>query len=317
MSVLSACKMSWENKYKTFKHNTRMKSVIILRGLPASGKSTWAKNLIKEKPGSYKRVNRDDLRAMLDAAHYSKGNEKFVRNLRDHIIREALAAGKHVIVDDTNLQDATVERIKKVVNDYCAETGEQVEVKMQEFEPDLELSIARDAQREKPVGEKVIRKMQEQMTRQQQHRDPDYHKQDESLPPAIIVDLDGTLALLNGRHPFDASTCDEDLVNEPIRQIVETYHTLGTKVILLSGRQDAHEEPTRRWLAKHEIPFDALYMRKAKDQRKDAIIKKELYEANIKEQYFIRFVLDDRNQVVDLWRQELGLPCLQVYYGDF
>lgn len=265
----------------------------------------------------YKRINRDDLRAMLDASHYSKGNEKFVRNVRDYLIRESLAAGKHVIVDDTNLQQGTVERIKKVVDAYCAETGEQVEVKLKEFEPDLEMSIERDAEREQPVGEKVIRKMYEQMIGQKQHRDPAYANQDTTLPPAIIVDLDGTLALLNGRHPFDASTCDEDLVNEPIRQMVETYHGLGTKVFLLSGRQDSHEAPTRRWLEKHQIPFDGLYMRAAKDQRKDAVIKKELFEENLLGRYFIRFVLDDRNQVVDLWRLELGLPCLQVFYGDF
>ena len=58
-------------------------------------------------------------------------------------------------------------------------------------------------------------------------------------------------------------------------------------------------------------------MRATGDVRKDWIVKKELYKAHVKGQYFINFILDDRNQVVDLWRLDLGLPCLQVNYGDF
>jgi hypothetical protein len=65
------------------------------------------------------------------------------------------------------------------------------------------------------------------------------------------------------------------------------------------------------------ISYNALYVRKKGDMRKDSIIKKELYEAYVKGQFFVQFVLDDRNQVVDLWHLELGLPCLQVNYGDF
>ena len=43
-----------------------MIKVILAKGLFASGKSTWAKNVILKKPNSYKRVNKDDLRLMLD-----------------------------------------------------------------------------------------------------------------------------------------------------------------------------------------------------------------------------------------------------------
>jgi hypothetical protein len=67
----------------------------------------------------------------------------------------------------------------------------------------------------------------------------------------------------------------------------------------------------------YTIAFDMLIMRKTKDFRKDAIIKTEIFNEQIKDNYFIEFVLDDRNQVVDMWRKELGLPCFQVFYGDF
>jgi hypothetical protein len=58
-------------------------------------------------------------------------------------------------------------------------------------------------------------------------------------------------------------------------------------------------------------------MRKAKDNRKDSIIKREIFSEHIHNQYFIEFVLDDRNQVVDTWRKDLKLTCFQVNYGDF
>ena len=57
-------------------------------------------------------------------------------------------------------------------------------------------------------------------------------------------------------------------------------------------------------------------MRKKGDHRKDSIVKKELYEEHIKNRYEVLCVFDDRNQVVDMWREE-GLLCCQVYYGDF
>ncbi|WP_157976840.1 phosphatase domain-containing protein [Taibaiella helva] len=53
------------------------------------------------------------------------------------------------------------------------------------------------------------------------------------------------------------------------------------------------------------------------DSRKNAIVKKQLFDEAIRDRYYIEFVLDDRNQVVDMWRDELKLPSFQVYYGDF
>ncbi len=69
-------------------------------GLPGSGKSTWAKEKLEKAPNSIKRVNKDDFRAMLDNAYFSKGNEKFVLEVQDVIIKSVLAEGKHAIVYD-------------------------------------------------------------------------------------------------------------------------------------------------------------------------------------------------------------------------
>ncbi len=295
-----------------------MKTVLILRGIPASGKSTFAKALVKKNPGMYKRINRDDLRHMLDSYHFSKGNEKFIKRTRDWLILEGLKDGKHVIVDDTNLSAKNTNRIKEIVKNYNKETGEQVIVKIKEFEIDVEEAIARDAQRVRPVGAAQIRKMHRQFYGKKiDERGPNYKPQDPTLPKAIICDLDGTLAILNGRNPFDASTCEEDLLNQPVFDVVKNYYDLGYQVILLTGRTDNYKEPTQKWLEKYSIPHHQLIMRKHGDSRKDSVIKLEIFEANIKGKYFIQFVLDDRNQVVDMWRNEMGLACLQVNYGNF
>jgi hypothetical protein len=66
-----------------------------------------------------------------------------------------------------------------------------------------------------------------------------------------------------------------------------------------------------------DISLSALFMRITGDIRKDSVVKKELFDANVKGKYHINFVLDDHDQVIDLWCLELSLPCLQVNYGDF
>jgi predicted kinase len=291
-----------------------MKKVILMKGLPGSGKSTYAKKIVDQNPEQYKRINRDDLRAMFDNSFNSKSNETFIRGVRDMLILKTLESGKSVIVDDTNLSEKNLTRITQLVHQHNKSQNENVIVEVKHIETSLEECIKRDALREKPVGEKVIKTMQRQFIKK---TDLEYTTQNPVLPKAIICDLDGTLALMNGRNPFDASRCDEDLLNNPVANVLINYKNLGYKIILLSGREDKFEAPTLRFLANHKIEFDVLLMRKTADSRKDSIIKKEIFDAEIRDKFFVEFVLDDRNQVVDMWRNELKLPCFQVYYGDF
>lgn len=289
-----------------------MKKVIMMRGLPGSGKSTYAKQLLAEAPGSYKRINRDDLRAMFDNEHRSKGNEKFVKQVRDLLIIKALEDGKHVIVDDTNLSASNETRVRQLVKEFNKAHGDAVQVQVHEMDTPLEECIARDAQRPHPVGAKHIREMHRQFYAAQE-RTP----QDEALPKAVICDLDGTLALLNGRSPYDAARCESDLLNKPVARVLDLFRAAGHRIFLFSGRQDTYEPATARWLAAHGIAYDLLELRRADDRRKDAEVKKELFETHVAGRYYVELVLDDRNQVVDLWRNDLGLTCFQVDYGDF
>jgi len=57
-------------------------------------------------------------------------------------------------------------------------------------------------------------------------------------------------------------------------------------------------------------------MREAQDTRKDSIVKQELYQKYVQDKYNVSFILDDRQQVVDMWRS-FGLTVFQVAEGDF
>jgi predicted kinase len=279
------------------------KKVVIVKGLPASGKSTWAKQIIDEHPGMYKRVSKDDLRSMLDNSRWSKGNEKFILKARNALILLGLEEGHHVIVDDTNLLGKHEQVIRDLVKGLAV-----VEIKDFTTVP-LETCIERDKHRQNYVGEQVIRKM---------HRDflaskPPVIVADPELPHALICDLDGTLALFNGRNPYDASLCESDLLNKPVADIVKQYPQM---TLLVSGRKEEHREQTERWLLQHDIAYYALWMRQTDDGRKDVEVKRDIYNEHIKGRYNIDFILDDRKQVVDFWRSQ-GLTVLQVADGDF
>ena len=281
-----------------------MLTVYFTIGLPASGKSTWAKAKVDKSPNGIKRVNKDELRAMLDNSYFSKGNEKFVLNIQDQIIKAALEEGKHVIVDNTHLAPKHEARIRELIKGLAV-------LEIVDFRHvSLETCIERDLKRFNSVGEKVIRDMYNQFIAPPRNPKPAHNP---DLPDAIICDLDGTLALIGDRSPYDGASCEKDLVNEPVRSILQAS---GKAIIFVSGREDKSKPQTLAWLEKHGICFDALHMRKSGDMRKDSIVKREIYDEFILDKYNVTFVLDDRDQVVKVWR-DLGLTCLQVDYGDF
>lgn len=280
--------------------------IIMMRGLPASGKSTWAKQYQKDSPNTI-RVNKDELRAMLHNSVHSKGRENFILAIRDSIVMRAVSEGHDVIVDDTNfnsIHQSALESLARIL-------GAEFEVK--DFtDVSLEECIKRDQKRQNYVGEKVIKQMYNQ-----------YLKPKIVVPPAnifglsfaTICDLDGTLALFGNNNPYERDFFQDDS-NVSVRVLLKAMKKNNSKILIVSGRKDTFKEVTEKWLKFHGIEYDALFMRKGDDDRKDAIIKSEIYETEIKGKYNIDFVIDDRNQVVEFWRS-LGLTVLQVAEGDF
>jgi predicted kinase len=282
---------------------TNMSKLIMCRGLPASGKSTWAKEMVQKE--DFKRVCKDDLRAMINDSKWSKEKEEQIIESRDLLIIQYLDAGFNVVVDDTNLHPIHAETLAEIADNCDAEFEEKF------FNVPLMECIERDSKRgDKSVGAKVIMKMYNQFLKPEA---PEYSDEKQN---AFIFDIDGTLAIMGDRSPYDVTKIDLDTPNHNITMILRILKATGLPVIILSGRTDDCREETMDWLTNNSIPFDYIGMRDTGDLRKDSVVKEEIYHKFIEPKFNIIGVFDDRDQVVDMWRS-LGLTCLQVAYGKF
>lgn len=278
--------------------------LIMCKGLPASGKDTWAREEMAAHPISYKRVNKDDIRTLLDFGVWSRDNEKFVLKVRDALIKQAFSEAFNVICTDTNLAEKHETRLRQL----AIENGAEFEIK--DF-TDVPLSecLSRDRVRPNKVGDKVIMGMYNQFLK----KEPSKPVHDHKLPSCVLVDMDGTLALFSKDvSPYDRDF-SKDEVNEAVKVILERMSEYGAEIIVMSGRNGKFKGVTEAWMKAHNIPYNAIFMRDENDKRNDTIVKQELYEQNILGKYNVMFVLDDRPRVVKLW-YSLGLPVFR--YGD-
>lgn len=134
---------------------------------------------------------------------------------------------------------------------------------------------------------------------------------------SVIFDLDGTLSEKSGRETFDFASAHNDLPVEPIIKLALALHEVGWKIIVVTGREEKFRKISESWLSAHLGSFESLFMRSNGDYRPDEIVKHEIYVKEIKNVYNVQFVIDDRNRVVKMWREILGLTCLQVREGDY
>lgn len=155
------------------------------------------------------------------------------------------------------------------------------------------------------------------MSDPKQFEKQDFTSSSTNLPPAVMVDIDGTLALRGNRGPFNFELCSDDLPLVPVVKVLTALLQLDWKIVVLSGREEKFRDVTKQWLDRHLEEYHALHMRSNGDYRSDEIIKLELFESYVRNTFDVQFVLDDRNRVVDMWRNQLGLTCFQVQDGDF
>jgi predicted kinase len=282
-----------------------MKKVILTKGLSGSGKSTWAKQMVDDNPGQYKRVNKDLLRFMMDNSKHTSGNEKFVMQIRDDIILQALKAGKSVIVDDTNLESIHEKRIRELVKGLA-------EIEIKDFtDVPIDVCIERDLKRLDSVGERVIRGQYNKYLapKVEQIKRIEYIK---GLPEIVCADLDGTLSLFDRtkKNPYNRDF-EHDELNQAVASII-SHET----VVLLSGRDEKFRKQTQEFLDKNNIFYLSLFMRKSGDKRSDVLVKQEIFDNEIRGKYNVKWIADDRQKIVDMWRS-MGLTCFQVAPGDF
>jgi predicted kinase len=284
-------------------------------GIPASGKSTWAREICR--PGNSHcedevfEINRDAIREgiFFDRVHGQGGFtwakwkwkwESEVTEIANQMIEEHADLRQSIVISDTNLhqgrRDALIEKLKAL--------GYEVHVEV--FHVGFEEALKRDAARANGVGVKAIAEMYEKYCAQ-------FVKQatkSAMLPDAVIVDVDGTLAHMHSRGPFEWDKVGEDdlkpIVAEMVRHMAE-----NRIVIIMSGRDGVAKADTEAWLKRHRIHFDHFYIRAAGDTRNDAIVKSELYFNNVDGKYNVVAVFDDRPRVCQMWRS-IGLDVIQI-----
>ena len=144
----------------------------------------------------------------------------------------------------------------------------------------------------------------------------------------VIFDLDGTLALIDGRRELsikDNGKMDWDVffnpkmisLDDPNLPVIKMANLLSNdyRIWILSGRSDVTQQATIDWLDKNNVTYDHLVMRPQDHLYMPDNDLKQMWLDNIGKDN-VAMVFDDRQQVVDMWRNN-GLTCFQVADGDF
>lgn len=312
-------------------------TLYIFRGLPGCGKSTQAREMQAALGGIV--VERDEIRFTLYGTYYNPDliDEKLVTEYQNTLIDMSLQMRMNVYVSDMNLRNSYVKRLIEKAWEF---DGEYEIIDMTDVPLDVCLSNNESPSRQvqgKVVDRVVIRDLYERFIARKGHPLPvnftgvkisgkqwQSYVPDTSKPNATIWDIDGTLALMNGRGPFDEHLVNTDKPNKAVFEMMSASAEREDVIVIMSGRTEGCREMTEQWLLQHAPWLDyhwagvrwQLYMRAVGDMRGDDIVKHELFYQHVAPRYNVRYVTDDRNKVVKMWRA-IGLTVAQVAEGDF
>lgn len=281
-------------------------------GLPASGKTTWARDKAK-KDGNIRLVSRDDIRTTLYGRtlgyKHTKEKEEAVSKVALEIVNMCLAQGKNVIIHDTNLRFADREPWRVV----AAKFGACFELEY--FDVSIHKLLERNHSRgEKAIPVSILWAMYERYKKLRGWKPIAFDKR---LPPAVIFDVDGTLVHIGQRSPFDFSKVKDDPANVPVQELFKMYQDQGYECLVVSARSnvgDCFKDTLENLAAGGCVPAK-MYMRKEGDSRPDMEVKEDILH-EIAQEYNPIVAVDDRDTPVGMWRMH-GITCLQVGYGDF
>ncbi len=296
-----------------------MARLIVMKGLPASGKSSYARKLVEE--GKTIRVNRDDIRRHFTGA-WNQKKEKVVIDIEKAIARTALSHNYNVVIDDTNLKhpDRGPWGKFEYINIDSTETVDFTNIR-------LSLCVQRDLQRKTKENGRVGRAIINRMALENGLINWDDIEPEDNIGVTggrngrfILVDIDGTIADLDHRLHFIQSPTQKDYrefhkrvdQDTPILEVIAWVNALydsGYTICLVSGRGDECAIATEDWLTKHAVLYDYIFMRRGGDYRADTLIKKEILDLLPKDK--IDFVIDDRPSVIRMWKEN-GLRVFPV-----
>ncbi len=281
--------------------------ILILIGVPASGKSTWALNYVRSND-NYIRVSRDDFRYMLKNSGVCEPKiESMVTDLVNESITQALVRKMNVLLDNTNLKET---HIREVIENF----KHSADIDFRVFDISFDKAVERDSNRDKSVGKLVLTRMYKDYKILMDSFDFQPTRRIDRTPlvpnftsikkDAVIFDIDGTIAIMGRRGPFDWSKVYKDELNEIVSEHIEFHRSKGREIILVTGRDEVCRELTQDWLELYEVNYDSLYMRAKNDHRKDTIVKREIYKNELEPNYNVLCAYDDRLSVLSMWFEE-------------
>lgn len=289
-----------------------MKEIIVTVGASCSGKTSWAEKITRNRE-DWVNINRDDIRFALfcngkrDWTKYkfTKKNERKVTEVCLNLAEEAGFDNKSIIISDTNLNPKTRQKWEEF-----AELGLYYSEK--EFFCDWDTLVKRNNQREGGISQSIL---WEQYLRMNEYMGRKTYTPDTTKPKAFLCDIDGTIADMAGkRSPFQWNKVSGDIPRKIIISMVEGLLEEGVTPIFLSGRDGVCTEDTYTWIKEHLMQYHLpdkggfhLYQRSAGDDRKDTVIKEELFWKYIADHWNVVASFDDRPCMVRLWH-ELKIP---------
>ena len=308
-----------------------MHKIILPVGPPAIGKSTWALEEVRKSNGKFKRLNLDELRAMYGVTTFNPSEERLIQQTMYDAAERLLNKGYNIIADNTNLSSKSWhewnELAKKVGDCTVEEKHFDVNITLKELK-------RRNSLRDRVVPEDVIERMYNKWMGMKPRTSTYYppnnnllhtsekYAADMGKKHAIIVDLDGTLAINTSRNIFDWSRVYEDDVNFALDSLLlELANDVGYKFFFITGRSDVCYDDTLRWLKDKTYigSFDDIELiMKPESIRntKDVEFKKSVYNNKIKDKYLVFAVFEDRKRVVEMWRS-LNLPVYAIGDGNY
>lgn len=291
-----------------------MKATILI-GISGAGKSTYVTEKINEN-SNLRVVSKDNIRKSLIKNYDSnknlwdqysfKDNEHSINSLFDIQLREAAKNKQNIIIDNTNLSKSKNERLERLLKNYGYVEIDYVNFNLTD---NINFYLENNQNRINTIPMRAIND-QYLLAAQSGYLEL-------SSSNIALVDIDGTVAIKCDRSPFEYNKADNDTPNQYVIDTINAlYETKRIDYIqFLSGRESYSYELTRNWLIKHgfDMTKHRLLMRRTSDHRRDSVIKNEIYESCLK-QNNIKYLFDDRNQVIDMWWDN-KLPVFHV--GDY
>ena len=144
---------------------TNYREIIILRGVPASGKSTYSNSLVNQ---GYKRLNKDYLRLMLNNYSLDNSDEDTVHQIQRDAIMQLMKKRRNIVIDNTHTKQKYITDLLKTIKNnqidlHRGSVNVDYGVKIVNILVPLDVAIERNSKRESPVMEEVIRRMHEQL----------------------------------------------------------------------------------------------------------------------------------------------------------